>query len=52
MDAAPGTGHIQFESISISHILVAQMGNRTKLRLQLCAAVLKQPDEKEASEPV
>jgi len=49
MDAAPGTCLIQFESRSVSQILVAGMDDREKLRLKPCVAVivLKSLDEKE-----
>ena len=54
MDAAPGTCLIQFESRSVSQILVAGMDDREKIRLEPCVAVivLKVLDEKEALELV
>lgn len=50
VDAAPGTRLTQFESRSVSQILVTGMDDRQKLRLQLCVAVilLKGLDEKDA----
>lgn len=50
MDAAPGTCLTEFESRSVSQILVAGMDDSEKFRLKPCVAVivLKGLDEKEA----